>query len=210
MDTVLKALADPTRRLAGAMGDVPRTRLRRQPPHPLFTPARPQKEEDMLDTTPLRDAYRALLDAAATVADSGDTSPTPPAGEWNADQILAHVALLNAATITTVSCAASGTTTTYDNRVAQDNWTIDRVIALAGGNTGLRDRIRLQGEALCTLGGPMLSEAELNTPVPTLLLSNGKVLLDQPVPLRDLITGLAEVELPGHTEQLLALLPDHA
>jgi hypothetical protein len=30
------------------------------------------------------------------------------------------------------------------------------------------------------------------------------------VPLRDLITGLAEVELPGHTRQLLALLPEGA
>jgi hypothetical protein len=28
------------------------------------------------------------------------------------------------------------------------------------------------------------------------------------MPLRDLITGLAEAELPGHTKQLLALLPD--
>jgi hypothetical protein len=43
--------------------------------------------------------------------------------------------------------------------------------------------------------------------VPTLLLSNGTVLVDQPVPLRELITGLAEVELPGHTQQHLALLP---
>jgi hypothetical protein len=67
-------------------------------------------------------AYLRLLAAAATVADSGDTSPIQPTGEWNADQIL----------------------------------------ALAGGNTGLRDRIRLQGDALCALGGPMLSEAELD------------------------------------------------
>jgi hypothetical protein len=44
--------------------------------------------------------------------------------------------------------------------------------------------------------------------VPTLLLSHDTLLVDQPVPLRDLITGLAEVELPGHTKQLLALLPD--
>jgi hypothetical protein len=164
----------------------------------------------MLDTTPLRNAYRALLDAAATVADSGDTSPVPPAGEWNADQILAHVALLNAATITTVSCAATGATTTYDNRMSQDTWTIDRVITLAGGSAGLRDRIRIQADALCALGGPMLSEAELNSPVPALLLSNGKVLVDQPLPLKDLITGLGESELPGHTEQLLALLPEGA
>ncbi|MFJ3306295.1 hypothetical protein ACIPSA_24890 [Streptomyces sp. NPDC086549] len=163
-----------------------------------------------MDTTPLRHAYRALLDAAATVADSGGTSPVPPAGEWNADQILAHVAVINAATITAVSSVASGTNTTYDNRMAQDAWTLERVIALAGGNAGLRDRIRVQGDALCALGGPMLSEGELDTLVPTLLLSNGTVLVDQPMPLRDLVTGLAEAELPGHTKQLLALLPDGA
>ena len=58
-----------------------------------------------MDTAPLRDAYRALLDAAATV---GDTNPVPPAGEWNADQILAHVCLVNAATIAAVAAVASG------------------------------------------------------------------------------------------------------
>jgi hypothetical protein len=124
-----------------------------------------------MDTIPLRDAYRALLDAAATVARSGDPSPLPPTGEWNADQILAHVAIVNAATIAAVSAIASGANTTYDNRIALDTWTIERVIALAGGNAGLRDRIRLQADALCTLGGPVLSEAELNTLVPTRLLS---------------------------------------
>jgi hypothetical protein len=54
------------------------------------------------------------------------------------------------------------------------------------------------------------AEAELDTLVPTLLLSNGAVLVDQPLRLRDLITGLAEVELPGHTKQLLALRPASA
>jgi hypothetical protein len=158
----------------------------------------------------LRDAYRALLDAAATVADAGDTIPAPPPDEWNAEQILAHVAIINAATIAAASCVAGGANSTYDNRTALDTWTIERVIARAGGNAGLRERIRLQGEALGALGGPALSEAELDTPLPTLLLSNGKVLVDQPVRLRDIITGLAEMELPGHTKQLLALLPDAA
>ena len=163
-----------------------------------------------MDITPLRDAFRALLDAAATVADSGDRILAPPPGEWNADQILAHVAIVNAATIAAVSCVASGANSTYDNRLARDTWTIDRVIARAGGNAGLRERIRLQGEALCAVGGPALSEAELDTLLPALLLSNDKVLADQPVRLRDIIMGLAEVELPGHTKQLLALLPDAA
>jgi hypothetical protein len=160
-----------------------------------------------MDTAPLRDAYRTLLEAAATVAESGDAN-TPPAGEWNADQILAHVAILTATTIAAASRVASGENATYDNRMAQDAWTIDRVIARAGGNAGLRERIRVQGQALCTLG-PALSEAELDTPVPTLLLSNDEVLVDQPVPLRDLVLGLADAELPGHAKQLLALRPNN-
>jgi hypothetical protein len=164
----------------------------------------------MLDTAPLRDAYRALLDAAAAVADSDHPSAIPPAGEWNADQVLAHVAIVTAATIATASCVASGTNATYDNRMALDTWTIERLIARAGGQAGLRDRIRRQGDSLCALGGPALSEAELDTLVPTLLVSNGTVLVDQLVPLRELMTGLAEVELPTHTQQLLSLLPDLA
>ena len=167
----------------------------------------------MLDTAPLRDAYRALLDAAAAVAavaDSDNPSAIPPAGEWNADQILAHVAIVTASTIATASCVASGTNATYDNRMALDTWTIDRLIARAGGQAGLRDRIRRHGDSLCALGGPALSEAELGTLVPTLLVSNGTVLVDQLVPLRELMTGLAEVELPTHTQQLLSLLPDLA
>lgn len=156
-----------------------------------------------MDTTPLRDAHRALLDATTTAADAGTA---PPPGEWTADQILAHVALIDAATLAAASLVASGTHTTYDNRVAHDAWTLDRTITRAGGTAGLRERIRHHGEALCALV-PALSEAELDTPVPSLLISQGKLLVDQPLRLRDILTGLADAELPGHTQQLLALLP---
>lgn len=67
----------------------------------------------------------------------------------------------------------------------------------------------MPGRALCSLG-PALTEEELATPVPTLLVSHGEPLVNQPLPLRDLIGGLAAAELPGHTRQLLALLPDPA
>ncbi|MET7454354.1 hypothetical protein ABZT03_21190 [Streptomyces sp. NPDC005574] len=158
-----------------------------------------------MDPTPLREAYRAFLDAARTVAAS-PTTTVPPPGEWNTDQILAHVSLVSAATITAVSSTASGGVTTYDNRLALDTWTLDRVIALAGGTTGLRERVRHQAEALCALSGPTLSDTELDTPLPALLLSHDTVLVNGPVPLRTLITGLTEVELPGHRAQLLALV----
>jgi len=153
-----------------------------------------------MDTTALRDAYRTLLETP--VGPSAD----PPQGEWNAEQILAHVSLVTAETIATAARVAAGTNATYDNRMTHDTWTLDRVIALAGGNAGLRARIDGQAEALCAFGGSALSDAELDTPVPTLLLSHGKVLVDQALPLRDLFTGLAEGEVPGHTQQLRALL----
>jgi hypothetical protein len=144
------------------------------------------------------------------VTSPGAACDTPPPGEWDAVQILAHVSLLSAATIAAASAVASGVLATYDNRTALDPWRIDRVIGLAGGSAGLADRIRGQRDALCAHGGPMLTESELDTLLPTLLLSNGEVLLDQPVPLRDIFGGLASMELPGHTRQLLALLPDAA
>ncbi|MEU8276588.1 hypothetical protein ACFYOK_20055 [Microbispora bryophytorum] len=146
-----------------------------------------------MDTNPLQQAYDALLAA--------DPRAVPPPGEWNTEQILAHVSLVSAATISTVAAVASGAISTYDNRQSQDPWTLDRVITLAGGEAALRERIRAQGEALCALAA-VLSEAELATKVPALLLSNGTCLVDQPLSLGDILVGLAGVELPGHTKQL--------
>ncbi len=159
-----------------------------------------------MDTTRLRDAYATLLDAAAHVAQRADDTPTPPDGGWDADRILAHIALVDAATLATAATVASGAGATYDNRLSHEDWTTSRVRAHAGGNAGLQDRIQRQSEALCALGAA-LSEAELDTAVPTLLLSDNEALVDQPVPLAAILTGLAEDHLPRHTEQLLALLP---
>jgi hypothetical protein len=159
-----------------------------------------------MDTKALRDAYRELLDAAATVATAAPGSVAPP-GEWNADQILAHVVIVNAATIATVSDIISGTHSTYDNRVSQDLSTLARVIEVTGGNEGLRERIDTQAEALCVLAGATLSEREAGVLVPTRLVSHDAILVDQPLALRDILTGLADVELPGHVAQLRALVP---
>lgn len=162
-----------------------------------------------MDTTALREAYRTLLDAASDVA-SAATEPIPPAGEWDADQILAHVVIIDAATISTTSDVLSCAHATYDNRVSQDAWTLSHIVEVTGGNVGLRERIRAQGEALCALAGPTLSEIEADTLVPTRLVSKDAILVDQPMSLRDILTGLADVELPGHAAQLRALLSEGA
>jgi hypothetical protein len=154
----------------------------------------------------LRTAYAGFLDAATTVARRTDTL-TPADGGWDADRILAHVALVDAATLATVAAVASGGAPTFDNRLSLDGWTAARVHLRAGGGAGLRERIRSQGEALCVLA-EMLDDAELDVPVPTLLRSGDEVLVEQPLPLRALLAGLADDHLPRHAEQLLALLPE--
>ncbi|WP_280255330.1 DinB family protein [Nocardia wallacei] len=163
----------------------------------------------MSDTTALREAYDSLLEAVGTVGASAHLR-TPPPGEWNAEQILAHVCLVTAGTIAAVAAVAAGEHTTYDNRHALDTWTIDRVAERAGGFSGLRERLRRQADILCGFGGPALSDAELDSPVPLLGLSAGTLLNEAVVPLRGLFEGLADIEIPNHTRQLLALLPESA
>jgi hypothetical protein len=157
-----------------------------------------------VDTTPLQQAYAAFLDAAATVTAPAQGGPVPPPGEWHADEVVAHVALVDAATLAATAAVAAGSGTTVDNRVSLDAWTLARTIERGGDGAGLRRRVRLQGEALCRLA-EALGDDELAVPVPTLLVSAGSVLVDRPLPLQSLLQGLAEDHLPRHTQQLLAL-----
>ena len=111
-----------------------------------------------MDTTTLRAAHLALLDAAALVDKSGGSGLTPSDGGWNADQILGHVALVDAATLATAASIAAGANVTFDNRALLDTWTIDNVTAIAVGSHGLRDRLRALGEALCLRGASVVAD----------------------------------------------------
>lgn len=116
-----------------------------------------------MDTTALRDAYRALLDAATTL--DGSSSAAPPPGEWTADQVLGHIALVDAATLAAACSVAAGSGTTYDNRSALDAWTIQRAVERAGGAApvpavGRRHRLSL---SLPAEGG----RATATSPVPS-------------------------------------------
>ena len=90
-----------------------------------------------MDTTQLRDAYDALLDAATTVLGTDDTNP--PAGEWDATQILAHIASVDAGVLATAYTVASGAPATFDNSASLDTATLDQVTATAGGQRRAAD-----------------------------------------------------------------------
>ena len=156
----------------------------------------------MTEIAGLRAAYETLFDEARSIRADGEADPAP--GEWTAAQVLAHVSLVSAITIEAACSVTSGTVSAYDNRAAQDAWTIRRTIDRIGGIEQLVARIAGQADALCALAAG-LTDAELATPVPTVLVSHDTLLVDEVLPLRDLIDGLAGNELPGHTGQLRAL-----
>ena len=152
-----------------------------------------------MDTTALRIAYESLLEVAAT-PDLGAAAD----GGWDADHVLAHLLSVDSATAAVALGVVSGSRPTFDNRVCLDAWNLDRIIAEYAGRTELIEHVRTQGLVLCDVAD-QLSEAAGAVLVPTLLLSNDVVAVDQPVPLAGLIGGLATNHIPEHTQQLLDL-----
>jgi hypothetical protein len=158
-----------------------------------------------MDSDPLRHAYQRLLEAADTVAETGGGAEPPP-GEWDSRQLLAHLVSVDAGILAAAWSVVAGERAAVDNRSSLDPANLARIARRLGGDAQLRRRIRLQGEVLCDLA-EQLTEEELDQAVPTLLHSGRAVLVDGPLVLRDLISGLAEDHIPRHTQQLLALLP---
>jgi hypothetical protein len=158
-----------------------------------------------MDSTLLRLAYKDLLETAETVADAGAGSDPPP-GEWDAKQLLAHLVSVDAGILAVGWSIVAGGQASFDNRLSLDTWNLGRIEHRIGDQVRLRQRIRVQGEALCDLA-EQLGEDELDQAIPTLLLSRDTLLVDAPLALRSLISGLADDHLPRHTLQLRALLP---
>ncbi|MCP3821082.1 hypothetical protein NLX86_24210 [Streptomyces sp. A3M-1-3] len=160
-----------------------------------------------MDTTALRSAYDRLFDVAA-IPDLGDADD----GGWNADQILAHLLSVDAAIAAVALGVVAGSRPTFDNRISLDTWNLDRITAEHAGRADLIDHVRSQATVLCDIAD-QLNETGTSVLVPSLLLSNDALVLDQPIPLANLINGLAEDHVPVHTQQLLDLrvaVPGHA
>ena len=152
-----------------------------------------------MDSTALRVAYDRFLEAAA-LPDLGPASD----GGWDADQVLAHVLSVDAGIAAVALGVVSGARPGFDNRIGLDVANLARIVADHPGRNGLVDAVRGQGAVLCDVAD-RLGDRDAAVPVPTLLLSDGVVLVDQPLPLGGLIDGLAADHLPRHTQQLLDL-----
>lgn len=152
-----------------------------------------------MDTTELRAAYDGLLDAAATPGLGAAAD-----GGWDADQILAHILSVDSAIAAVALGVVAGARPSFDNRICLDHWNLQRIIAEHPGRAELTEQVRRQAAVLCDIADNLSGEAAAVL-VPTLLVSNDALLIDQPLPLAQLIDGLAADHVPVHTRQLLDL-----
>jgi len=152
-----------------------------------------------MDVTRLRKAHDEFLAVAA----GGGFGP-PSAGEWDADRVLAHIALGEMSAAAAALAIAAGQRAVYDNRPSLDEWNLQRVVGEARGTGDMTSLVRRYGELLCDIAAG-LTERELEVSLPVLILSKDQVLVDEPRPLRALLAGLGEVHLPAHAEQLRGL-----
>lgn len=155
-----------------------------------------------IDLSQLAAAYETFF----TEAEAGGFHECADGG-WNADQVLAHVALNDAAIVAVCQGLVHGTPTRFENIVCQDPSVLDAWIAAAGDQPALIDRCRASAiQVRAALR--RLSPEQLNTPVDCYLLHDGEVMVDAARPWRAIAVQVqADMHLPAHREQLAKLRP---
>ena len=152
--------------------------------------------------TALASAYDRFFTEATQV---GFTSP--PDGEWDAAQVVAHVAVNDDAMAAICRALVHGGTPAFDNTNANDASTLDGVVASVPDIATLIDIGRQRSRVLIGLLAS-LDDDQRATEVPCHLVDHGEVVLDRALPWGQLaIATQADFHLPLHTRQLHDLLP---
>jgi uncharacterized protein YndB with AHSA1/START domain len=149
------------------------------------------------DVSGLVSAY----DEFFATAESGGFGAAPE-GEWNAEQVLAHVALNDAAMLCVNQAIVHRTSTRFENEVCQDPEVLGLWIESAGSMDELITRGRDMAR-LVTASLQRLAPDQLSTEVACRLLHDGQIMLERDMPwLAVAIETQAGMHIPAHIEQL--------
>jgi len=125
-----------------------------------------------------------------------------PAGEWNADQVVAQVSLNDLAMLGVCQALIHRETVRFENMTCQDLDVLAHWIDDCGSMEELIGRGR-QLSSLVVRSLVRLSPEQLDTQVPCRLAHDGQVVLNQPMPWRVVALEIqASKHLPAHTDQL--------
>ena len=158
---------------------------------------------DAVDLTSVAAAYEAFF-AEAERGGFGD----PPAGEWDAAHVLAHVALNDLAMTSVAHALVHGRTDlVFGNVTCQDPRVMADWVATTGDLSALVARGRELAE-VAMASTARLDPDQLATPVHCRLFHDGELVVDERMPWGRLaLDGQAGRHLPAHTGQLSDLRP---
>jgi cytosine/adenosine deaminase-related metal-dependent hydrolase len=154
-----------------------------------------------MDTADLRRAYESLF-AEAAAGGFG----RPPAGEWTAEQVVAHVAANDLLLAETTTAVLAGDPKAYYNHDAIDAARLDALVTEHGDLAALVELARGTSGALFALVERLGEQGDI--PVHTHIRDGGEVMVDQPVPWGRVLELHASGHLPLHVEQLRSLRAD--
>ena len=157
-----------------------------------------EERPEAVDLSRLDAAYSAFFEEA----DRGDFSP-PPEGEWDAGQVVAHVALNDLAMTAVAHAIVDGRRDlSFDNEVCQDPEVLRAFVRAAGDWNQLVSLGRAIAET-ARAATARLGRQRLATTVHCRMLHAGRVVLDEPVHWgRIAVHAQSAQHLPAHTGQL--------
>jgi hypothetical protein len=129
----------------------------------------------------------------------------PPAGQWSAERLAAHVARNHEELIRTTETIMSGDPAGYDNREAIDVAELDRYVLAYRGLRGLADRLAETAIALRELAARL--DEHGSVAVPVRIRDGERVVVDEPVPWSEVLKTDEAVHVRRHLDQLRALRP---
>jgi hypothetical protein len=153
-----------------------------------------------MDSAEIQGAYGPFADAlrAGGFAEPGTG--------WDAALIAAHIATNNDQIASVAEQIAAGRRPSYDNAEVIDDERLREFASAAGSLDGLAGLVVTSAARLARaweLLGPELGLVE----VPAKIADGGRIVRDEPIPIRAFIEGNATFHLQLHLEQLRALRP---
>lgn len=156
---------------------------------------------ELRDDAPDLAALLAAYDEFFAEAELGGFG-APPDGEFDAEQVLAHVALNDAAMIAVCHALVHGREPRFENERCHDRDALTRWIGQGGGPLTLVERGRARSVQVAGALARLSSE-QRSTLVHCRLLHDGDVMVDQPMPWEVVAIGIqADRHLPAHVDQL--------
>ena len=141
--------------------------------------------------------------AAFEAAVSDGPYPAPPPGQWSAELILAHAAMVNRLVALSVASAIGGEPVAYSNSMAGSEPLLRAHVAETGGVAALKAEVLRTGRVLVRLAAELGPAA--GAPVQTLIAEGEVVHVAGPVPALALIGSTLGFHLGIHREQLAEL-----